>query len=375
MFDQDEQDFSQIVEAGVELILSGKATLEQVLARYPDQAEEIRPELEVAIWLSSRSQEVAPRPGFVSASRRRVVDRIKQEAKSTGKKHAFMGIAWPKRLSFQWVAVALVLLVLFSGTGGMVTFAQGAVPGENLYPVKRASETVAYTVTFTDTRRVELSARFAERRLDEAGQLMEISDYQAVEAVLKEYGQEITRTAALIQIIGVSNAPQAAALARDYQATLSKQALVVQEMQSAAPADIVSAFNDAQDAIQESLALVVDLSDGIFDLPTVTTTVTLTVTPSFSPSPLVTDTPVPPLFTFTPLPSDPMDDEYPLFGDTMTQTAVADEANSDSELPPAVQPSKTPKPTNVNKEKVPGLTDNPSDDRPTQKPKPTKKDK
>ncbi len=373
MFDQDEQDFSQIIETGVELILSGKATLEQFLGRYPDRADAIRPELEVAIWLSSRSREVAPRPGFVSASRRRVLERIQQEAKGTQKKHAFMGIAWPKRLSFQWVAVALVLLVLFSGTGGMVTFAQGAIPGDNLYEVKRTSEQVAYNLSFTDTRRVALSARFAERRLDEAGQLIQKGDTKAAEEALSAYQQEVSRTIALIQVISVNDSPQAARLAKDLQVQLTQHAQKMEEMQVGASADVIGPIDNVQEIIQATLTVVDDLTDGVFDLETATPT--LTETPTLLPTDtdvVITNTPLPPNPTLTPLPSDPLDEEYPTYSDTLTETAEVLESNEGDNTVPEVQPSSTPKPPNPNKYIVPGLTDNPSDSKPTKEKKPTK---
>jgi hypothetical protein len=366
MFDQEEQDFSQIVETGLELILSGKATLEQVLARYPDRAQAMRPELEAAIWLASRSQEVTPRPGFVTASRRRVVDRIKQEASSQGAKHGFMGIAWPKRLSFQWVAVALLLIVLFTGTGGVVTFAQDTIPGENLYAVKRISETVIYSVAMNDSSRAELSASFAKRRLTEATGLLQQGAIDAVAPVLEEYQRQMNRTIELIQNVSQVNETQAAELAQDLKPQLVEQAAIMEEMHAAAPPAVLGYIESAQAAVADTITSTDDLSDGVFDLDTATPTVTPTFTVTgAAPSaiPAASETPVPPDFTATPLPSDPMDDEYPLFRDVVT--AVDEEGNPASATPvPAVKGTKTPRPTNVNKDVRPGQTDNPSQNKP-----------
>ena len=110
MFDRDEQEISQIVERGLEAIQSGQATLEQVLAQRPEQAEVIRAELEAALWLVARREEVAPRVGYVAASRRRVVERIQAEASSHGTRRALFGFAWPQQIAFQWVVTVVVLM-------------------------------------------------------------------------------------------------------------------------------------------------------------------------------------------------------------------------------------------------------------------------
>ena len=124
----------------------------------------LRPELEGALWLISQRQEVEARPGFVIASRKRVMERIKTEARSQGAKHSLFGFAWPKQHVFQWAAGAAIILFLLLGTGGVVTISQSSLPGDGLYAVKRISENVSYTVTLNQVQRVQLSAQFAERR-------------------------------------------------------------------------------------------------------------------------------------------------------------------------------------------------------------------
>lgn len=147
MFDRDEQEISQILETGLEAVRTGKTTLDHFTAEYPGQATTIRPEIEAALWLASYQEHLAPRPGFVAASRKRVVERITQEARNEGTKHAFFGFAWPKRIAYQWAVAIILVVFILSGTGGAVSFAQGALPGDGLYGLKRITEDLTIAMT------------------------------------------------------------------------------------------------------------------------------------------------------------------------------------------------------------------------------------
>lgn len=199
MFDRDEQEISQIIENGLEAILSGTATLESVVGQYPQQAEVLRPELEGALWLVSQRQEVETRPGFVTASRKRVMERIKTEARSQGAKHSLFGFAWPKQNAFQWVMTVVALMLLMTGAGSLLTVSQSSLPGDGLYAVKRISENVSYTVTLSEVDRVQLSAQFADRRLDEARALIDKGEYNTAEVSLQDYELGIAQTLILLK--------------------------------------------------------------------------------------------------------------------------------------------------------------------------------
>ncbi len=199
MFDRDEQEISQIIDNGLEAIRAGRATLDQVLEQHPLQAEAIRPELEAGLWLVGKRKEVDARPGFVAASRKRVLERIQAEARSQGAKHAFFGFAWPRRPLYRLAAAISLLIMLLTGFGGTLTVSQTSLPGQNLYAVKRASEQVAYSVTLDEVDRVELSAQFADRRLDESEVLITIGEYSKAQYTLQDYEQSIHQTLTLLQ--------------------------------------------------------------------------------------------------------------------------------------------------------------------------------
>ena len=73
------EELEQIFETCLAQIQTGHETIDSALARYPEEAEALRPRLEAALWMDERKGSLDPRPGFVSASRSRLVSQIKQD--------------------------------------------------------------------------------------------------------------------------------------------------------------------------------------------------------------------------------------------------------------------------------------------------------
>ena len=75
------KEFDEALQTCLDLIRGGRETIESVVALYPEFADELRAQLEIAAWLTSASSALDPRPGFVAASRSRLVSRIQQESR------------------------------------------------------------------------------------------------------------------------------------------------------------------------------------------------------------------------------------------------------------------------------------------------------
>lgn len=57
-------------------VKSGQLDIETALAEYPQSEQELRQLLEIVSWLEAQRGELNPRPEFVAASRRRLVEKI-----------------------------------------------------------------------------------------------------------------------------------------------------------------------------------------------------------------------------------------------------------------------------------------------------------
>jgi hypothetical protein len=161
--------------------LENGASLEECLARHPDQAEQLRPLLEAAQRMQRTARSVRPSPVFKARARSRLTAHMQTHPRA----------AQPAagRLRFAVSVIALVLAFLTTGT----VFAQEAMPGDSLYGWKRASENVWVAVS-PDRFGTELA--LSQRRALELARVMQDPDKsrRAAEDYEESLGRLSTRT-------------------------------------------------------------------------------------------------------------------------------------------------------------------------------------
>jgi uncharacterized membrane protein YgcG len=154
-----------ILEACLQSLEKG-AQMDAVLARYPEYAEELRPLLEASV--QARGMAVSdPSREAVQRGRAKLLQRAAEmrEAK----------VSAPRRMIpvFQRFALAFTLAALFLLSGnGLVRASSTALPGENLYPVKRTWEGVRLLFVFDEASREHLEFEFENERLHEVNELL-----------------------------------------------------------------------------------------------------------------------------------------------------------------------------------------------------------
>lgn len=142
------------------------ADMETVLARFPNLAGELRPILETSMKARDMSAD-QPSSEAIRRGRARVMQRAAEmrESKAAPRKRvipAFQRLA----LSFSLAAV-----LLLSGTG-LLNASASALPGENLYPVKRTWEGLRLLLIFDKEARTLLEDQFEYERLHEVNKLL-----------------------------------------------------------------------------------------------------------------------------------------------------------------------------------------------------------
>ena len=157
------------------LELENGASLDSILARYPDLANDLRPILKASVM--ARTMAVpAPSPDAVRRGRAKLLQHASEmrEAK----------IAPRKRMIpvFQRLAISFTLAAFFLASGtGLVGASSTALPGENLYPVKRTWEDVRLFFTFNPDYKEFLESEFESERLDEVGELLTEGRHETIQ--------------------------------------------------------------------------------------------------------------------------------------------------------------------------------------------------
>ena len=143
-------------------------SLDTILARYPNLESELRPILEAAQQARAMP---APMPS-TEAMRRGKARLLQQAAEMREAKRPVRGRQRVIPL-FQRLAISLSLTVaaLMGGTG-LVQASSTALPGENLYPVKRTWEDMRLLFVFSPTVREAMEGEYEQERLDEVSELL-----------------------------------------------------------------------------------------------------------------------------------------------------------------------------------------------------------
>ena len=149
-------DLEIILDTCLTQIEEGEASVDECLARYPEQAAQLKPLLHAATKLA-RGREVMPEPSYRMRARSQLNIYMQQHPQR-------------KRVSpvFWRFAVGLVtVMTLFLASG--TAFAQQAVPGDRLYNWKLTSE---HIWRYTSNDQLGYDIALSNRRMNE---LMEVS--------------------------------------------------------------------------------------------------------------------------------------------------------------------------------------------------------
>ncbi|MEA3377300.1 MAG: DUF5667 domain-containing protein [Chloroflexota bacterium] len=170
--------------------------VDTVLRRHPEEAEALRPLLQLASSVREEYAEVPePRAQLADgwarlrreARQARRAAGVEQVAVHSPERRASMRL----RLVPTLIGVALVVAVGLAGMVGVVRAAETAVPGEPLYGLERFIENVQCRLTRDPEAAAQLRMQFAEKRMAELGELVRRQDQARLEKALREYGDAV----------------------------------------------------------------------------------------------------------------------------------------------------------------------------------------
>ncbi len=366
MVTTDKDSIEAILDHCLDRILNGQETIDMILDAYPNQADELRPRLEAALWLTAQKPNTEPDPGFIRASSERLMARIQSESQIQHRTPRVRPSFWQnlfssKKIAYQFAMVVIVIFsaLVFSSTIALAS--QNALPGETLYPVKTSLEKAHLAFTFSPLKTAQLHIQYADRRLKEMQILSESNNYDNFDVAINNMGQHVTQALQVLQSESVKDANNTRELAEEVQSTLIRQKQTLAYLKSKAPTKNQAVLQQAVDMSSQALGIAQEVIE--------------TSTPTLAATSTSTDTPVIKL-TKTPFPSD-----------TTTATAalsvqppsalMASETLEPTSVLLATATTKvknTPKPTNPNKPtqkptKPPKPTKTPKPDKPTKPPK------
>lgn len=358
---EEQANIEEILESCLEAVLSGEKTVEEAITSFPEAANELRPLVETAVWLSSHRPVVGPRPGFVAASRARLVEDIRRGANARTKRRPWWERLTP-RLILQFSLVMIVLVCLVLGSSGIAYASQAALPGDRLYPVKTGLEGLELLVNLDTAGDIRLHAQFSQLRLAEIEELLKLGRYAGIRIASANYVAHLNQAIELLAQLSRTNPAQASILAVELKNMLHDQITVLLAWEAIAPPEVQSELQAAVIIAQTNLKEVEQeqkrLEQGAQPTPTRmggTALGPVPTTPGRSPDtpvPLdpITATPGSPVRLASPTPS--QTPAPPALTPTSTPRGTA-RGTPSATLAPNISPTHTPTPTSTHPEVVP----------------------
>ncbi|HET7012217.1 MAG TPA: DUF5667 domain-containing protein [Anaerolineales bacterium] len=236
----------------------GEATLPQILAEFPDLADELRPLLETALQARRARPSLVPRRDFLASSEQRVFNLLQHRRRARGP-NAAPARSRPLGLGLR-LAPALVAAVLVAAVGlgglGIVNASAQALPGDGLYIVKRGLEEVQLALTFDPENEAEILGGLVDERLLEIQALSSEGRIEDLETAMQGYAVAVGRLALASHAAGAGG-PQSVL------DQMTRHITVLEEVQARVP-------EPAQEAIERAIERSINTEADVLPGPTPT---------------------------------------------------------------------------------------------------------
>jgi len=187
--------FKNILNDCIDAMLRGES-LEDCLVRYPEQSAELEPLLQIMSCTRETTRNIEPRPDFKAQLRYQVQSRIAERKEKARDK--YLTIGWLPR----WASITLVsVLILTFAAGSVYAISADTLPGDLLYPVKRAGEQVQLFFTFSNEGKAVLHATLASRRIEEIETIAPKADAATVSKLSSEFESNLQKVCELAAIM------------------------------------------------------------------------------------------------------------------------------------------------------------------------------
>ncbi len=364
-------DFDGVLQICLDQLVDGQQSIDDVLAKFPDQSLELRPLLESALWFrSQRSELVFPQARLLN-TRQTLMRQIKKESRSETleNRKSKTGINWSWRSLQPFLlrfSVGLLICALLAGFGGGVALAsQNTIPGDTIYPVKTSIEQIHLLLTPSPEDKQALLLQFSETRLQEAEQCALKQRYQGIEIAMQSYEEHVQQVLVIIEAMKKIAPEKAYQMAMGLNVRLQFMSSMLVQIDAALPPGQAKLFERgfavSQNGMDQAIGIMQETGK-----PLAQATVTATKTPGESggngniPNKDLTPTALPPGQVKKLTPSE----TQPVFQSTEIPTEIV------------IEPTKTPKPENTHKPtskpEEPKPTQKPDEPKPTKEPKPSK---
>ena len=219
--------FDCIFNDALERMLQGEK-LENCLRDYPEEAEELRPLLELALQLKHYNDSINPSSEFrarAQASLKEVFWARQRSWKTRISKRLKPAIRWAA------VATGVVMIAVSAFIGGFALSSLASadtMPGKTLYSVKLGTEEVRVVLAFSNVEKVELLTQSAETRAEEVAYAIEKGETVQIEAGVERLEGHLMKVEDICAKVAQTETPAVMAAEKSHEPELQKMKAVIE---------------------------------------------------------------------------------------------------------------------------------------------------
>jgi len=237
---------NQIIESLPPAIMSGQETVDSILQKYPQESEQLRPQLESISWLAEAKKGLEPRQGFIASSRKYLQQQIEILPRLNYWQRLFKRFT-PQRWVFNIAAPIIVVVMLALVLNSLILTARLSIPGDPFYSTKLVIEDVQLATTYDPVDKLDLYIEFSRERTTEFVELVLDGDYELLPAAANRMETELIASLNAINNVSEQNSKTALPVVGSFQRTLSNEVSMLNILKSTSP---ISAYPGIELAIE-----------------------------------------------------------------------------------------------------------------------------
>jgi len=242
----------RIIEQHLTALLTGRETISSILEQHPQYADELRPRLEAILWLVAARNNLEPRPGFISSTRKHIEQQF-AAVQPRGFWQRIFRRYTPQRWIFNFAAPVILILMLALIINSLVLSAQLAIPGDPLYSTKLVLESVRSALTFNQLTRTDLSIQFSRERTTELVELVLEGDYELLPTAAARMETQMIASIHSIDALPPRDQPEEQQIVADLRESLSNEIIMLDLLQGTTPPSAHQGIELAIHAAQSGL--------------------------------------------------------------------------------------------------------------------------
>lgn len=255
-----DQQTTSLFDQALDQIENQQESIDSILQQHPEHADQLRTELEAALWLRHHKDAFSARPAFLVESRTHLMGSLTTKRPSVFSSYLKgQGVHWAARNRFFEVLSLLTLLLCMVFVGhNVVLMADLSLPSEPLYPVKLLLEQGQRAITFNPEADARLQVDISHQRTIEIIELILNENYAAIPQAVKRLERQLAASQIALDKMQQRNPTVSEILRQDYQDRLSTETMILSILIDSYPSDAREYINLALLVTQNGLAALQD---------------------------------------------------------------------------------------------------------------------